>query len=172
MMRDKQTLNIQLSDDEIRDLSKQQFKSFVRQQVAVKRRQFLTEIQSTKSKSKFVDMGEGPAKYLTDPRFSKEQVKPLFSLRSRTLETKENFKMKFKDNNMLCDICQFFSCSQGHILQCPELVKRAKIYKNCHEKDPDMIYGNEEQQLKIVKIYEEYITIRTSLLSDCSTQSS
>ena len=140
--------------------------------MASKRREYLLGLQSTKSKSKFLGMGENPAEYLTDPRFSKSQVETLFSLRSRTIQCKDNFKMKFKDNDLLCNCCKLFYCSQGHILQCPEIVKLVKIHTHCEVKDPEMIYGTVDQQLKIVRVYEEYLSIRETLLKESSSTQS
>ena len=96
-----------------------------------------------------------------DTRFSKELVELLFSLRSRTIETKENFRNKYNDN--LCDICKLFLCTQAHILQCPEIVKNTS-YKNQEKMAPEMIYGNTDQQLKIIKVYQENLSIREHLL--------
>ena len=173
IVKDKSELDIHLKDIQINECSKEAFKKFVKYKVNVKRKQYLSFLQSQKSKSKHFVFGDKPASYLTDQRFSKEQAEMLLTLRSKTYQTKSNFCYNYKqENELLCDLCKLYPCSQIHILQCPEIVPLTQNNTYNTAKNPEMIYGNVDQQLIIVKVYQEYITIRERLLSEqCSTQS-
>ena len=63
--------------------------------------------------------------YLKSRELSTKQKKLLFSLRSRSVNVKTNYKNKFKFN-MKCSICQLDSTeeSEKHLLQCSEIVKK------------------------------------------------
>ena len=75
------------------------------------------------------------------------------------MDVKENFKGL--NNNPWCISCGLFPETQGHLLQCPQLVvglknpdlKTSKLNEN-------FIYGNMTQQQMIVKVYSEVLEIR------------
>ena len=74
------------------------------------------------SKSKELEVEDlSISPYLIDRRFSKENRELLFKLRSKTILVKENFKNAYLNNDMLCELCLLFPCTQSHPLQCPKL---------------------------------------------------
>ena len=69
----------------------------------------LKKMQSKNSKSKQLEVEDfSISQYLLDARFSKEEREILFKLRSKTIQTKDNFPNAYLNNNMLCELCQLF----------------------------------------------------------------
>ena len=101
--------------------------------------------------------------YLVDTRFLKEEREMLFKLRSKTISVKQNFKNAYFNNDMLCDLCHLFPCTQSHPLQCPALTGSLVVEKNIDLND-SFIYGTVEQQLLYVKIYKHFWDLREKLL--------
>ena len=128
--------------------------------------QYLENLQKNKSKSKQLDMADlTTSPYLLDKRFSKEERELLFKLRSRTVQVKDNFKQAYLDNNMLCELCQLFPCTQAHPLQCPKLTVNLIVDRslNLNEK---FIFGTTDQQLLYIKIYKEFWDLRESIMNE------
>ena len=64
---------------------------------------------------------------------------------------------------MLCDLCKLFTCTQSHILQCPNLTSRMIVDQALNLTDK-FIYGTVDQQLIYVKIYQQFWELREELL--------
>ena len=163
---DKRQFDIQLSDTEVASLSKERFRNFVRKKSIEVTIKYLKKLQKKNSKSKQLgisDMRISP--YLVDSRFSKGERELLFQLRAKTINVKENFKNAYLNNDMLCDLCRLFPCTQSHLLQCPKLKTRMIVDQklNLSEK---FLYGTVDQQLLYVKIYSQFWDLREQLLSE------
>ena len=103
--------------------------------------------------------------YLQDSRFSRCERDLLFKLRSKTIWVKENFKNAYLNNDMLCDLCKLFPCTQSHPLQCPQLMTSMIVDKKLKLNDK-FIYGDVDQQLVYVKIYKQYWDLREQMLQE------
>ena len=103
--------------------------------------------------------------YLQDSRFSKSERELLFKLRSKTIWVKDNFRNAYLDNDMLCDLCKLFPCTQSHPLQCPQLTTTMIVDKKLNINDK-FIYGDVDQQLVYVKIYKQYWDLREEMLTE------
>ena len=90
----------------------------------------------------------------------------MLALRSRSIETKENFKNKYKVSDIWCVLCKLFSCTQQHILFCQKIRERSTIEIDKHDLRMEMVYGNIDQQLKITRIYEHFLELRNDLLKE------
>ena len=102
--------------------------------------------------------------YLVDSRFSKDERELLFQLRAKTVSVKENFKNAFLNNNMLCDLCKLFPCTQSHPRQCPLLKTRIIVDKNL-DLSEKFLYGDVDQQLVYVKVYKQFWDLREEMIS-------
>ena len=109
------------------------------------------------------------ASYLVDSNFTKKEAQLLFKLRSKTLNVKLNFQSK--DNahlqENLCRTCHLFPETQGHLLQCPQIVPKLNII--CPVKssfEENWMYGSIENQIKISRIYIQILDIRNSILEN------
>ena len=148
-------LNISLSDENISKLSKVSFRTHIKINIQGLRRQYLNDLKSTTSKSQNCLFSEKPAAYIVDPQFSKQQVELLLSLRPKTYDCKITFKPKYGEN-IFCELCKMFNCTQNHILFCPKIVtyiqKETLISDEIfQDRNVEYIYGNVDQQLMIVK---------------------
>ena len=162
---DKTLFNIKLSDMEIASISKQKFTNFVKKKAGELTVQYLQKLKRKNSKSEHLDVSDmKTSEYLLDGRFSNQERELLFSLRSKTVLVKENFKNAYQNNNMLCELCQLFSCTQSHPLQCPKLNTKIIIDKRIKLTE-EFIYGDVEQQLLYVKIYKQFWDLRKTLLN-------
>ena len=130
----------------------------------------LNKMKAKHSKSGYLKSSSfQPASYLVDSNFSKKEAQLLFKLRSKTIDAKLNFQKEenaqFQEN--LCRTCHLFPESQGHLLQCPEIVPKLKLLslENCSV-DENWMYSNINNQLKISKVYTQILEIRKTILEN------
>ena len=103
-----------------------------------------------------------PAEYLNCPQFNTKQKQLLFRLRSKTLDVKMNFRGQYKD--LWCISCGLFPESQGHLIQCPQLVTKLNYLSGKTSKlNENDIYSNMEKQEVILKIYNDILEVRDNL---------
>ena len=102
--------------------------------------------------------------YLLDPKFRKDERELLFKLRSKTVFVKDNFKNAYQNNDMLCELCKMFTCTQTHPLQCPELIINLVVDKTLNLNE-SFLFGSVDQQLIYVKIYKQFWDMRENILS-------
>ena len=165
---DKKQFDIKLSDTDMKSISQQKFKNYVQKKSSELTIQYLENLQKKNSKSKKLDMRDMRiSPYLQDSRFSKDERELLFKLRSKTIWVKDNFRNAYLDNDMLCDLCKLFPCTQAHPLQCPQLMTTMIVDKKLNIND-NFIYGDVDQQLVYVKIYKQYWELREQLLLEQS----
>ena len=160
---DKNELKIQMEDEEIKNISKERFKSFVKSKVKIKHIENLNYLKKNHTKSKFLDCTQlKMATYLNNPNFNTQQKQLLFKLRSRTLDVKLNFPGQHGD--LWCISCGLFPESQAHLLQCPQIVTKLNylIGKTSKLNEFD-IYGDIRKQQVIVNIYSELLEVREKL---------
>ena len=143
------------SDDEIASMTKQKFKSIVEEKIGKAALKYLQELKKKHSKSRNIPSDKIEVKqYFSDRRFSKEEVQLLFTLRTKMLDVKQNFKSQFK--NLQCRICEDKNSieDEDHILKC---VKFNDNEDNISFSD---VYGNTDDQLKAVKIFKKIMRRR------------
>jgi hypothetical protein len=166
---DKQELDIKMTYEEIQGVSKNVFKTFVKKKVKIYYLQHLNNLKKKHSKSEFLECRDVKmAEYIKDPRFNTRKKQLLFKLRSKTLDVKQNFKNQ--NQNPWCTSCGLFQETQGHLLQCPALVKNLQYLRGktsiLNEK---FIYGSLEQQEIIVNIYSDIMEVRENMETNVVT---
>ena len=165
LYKDKEMFQIELTDEEVYVISKQKFKAYVKKKSVELTVEYLLKLKKQSKKSKHLDVREfGISPYLIDSRFSKEDRELLFKLRSRTISVKDNFRNAFIDNDMLCELCRLFPCTQSHVLSCPSL-QLSMVVEDGTKLNDNYIYGDLEQQLLYVKIYKNFWELRENLLN-------
>ena len=96
---DKVKFGITESDFEIAAMSREKFKSTIREKIETHVVQSLNNTAEKHSKSEKLLNYEFKRKaYLTDRRFTKEDVQILFSLRTKMFDCKTNFQNQYKTN--------------------------------------------------------------------------
>ena len=91
--------------------------------------EFLQALATIHSKSQFTlkQTKLEQQKYLSDERSSKNDAQLLFTLKSRMLSVKSNFK-KSHDNNLQCQTCDKSNIEdENHILICENLKTRFNL---------------------------------------------
>ena len=170
--KDKKDFQIEMSDEEVSAISEYKFKSYVKKKAKELTIQHLLSLQMQHSKSEWLDMEDlAISAYLIDTRFSKEERELLFKLRTKTIQVKDNFKNAYLNNDMLCELCKLFPCTQSHPMQCPQLMTKIVIDHKITLSD-SYIYGTIDQQLLYVKIYQEVWRLREATLEDIKKQRS
>ena len=158
-------------EGEIMKISKPKFKSVVDEKINRYALIQLNKMKVKHSKSEYLKSSSfKAASYLVDSNFTKNEAQLLFKLRSKTLNVKLNFQSQenalLQEN--LCRTCHLFPETQGHLMQCPQIVPKLKVI--CPLANPieeNWMYGSLENQLKITKIYTQVLDIRNSLLENC-----
>ena len=159
---DKKELNIHMTDEEIKGVSKQMFKTIVKEKVKARFIQHINSLKAQHSKSKYLECSElKMAEYIEDNRLNDTEKKLLFKLRSKTLDVKKNFG---NHENPWCTSCGLTEETQGHLLQCPPLIRNLNyLIGGTSVINENHIYGNIEEQIRIVHIYSDILPEREKI---------
>ena len=167
---DKEEFKINLTDEEVCRLSALKFKNYLKKKSVELTIQYLQRLKRKHSKSEHLDVTDlAMSEYLIDDRFTKSERELLFKLRSRTVLVKDNFKNAYLNNDMLCELCNLFTCTQSHPLQCPRINSRIIVDKQLNISDK-FIYGTVDEQLLYVRIYKQFWDIREEMISQQKSQ--
>ena len=101
--------------------------------------------------------------YILSDKFTNEDVKLLFSLRSRMTNVKRNFSTQFKQN-LACSLGCANEKTQNHLLDCSHILNKMKdksILAECEYSD---LFKKIADQITITKIFSEIFKIRDNLL--------
>ena len=152
----KEKAAIEKSDEEISKMKKETFKSYVDKKIDVVAFHYLRDLARKHSKSEHYWDQEKleQQKYLKDMRFSKQEIQMLFALRTRMIYVKTNFRNLY-ENNLGCQTCDKDDIEdENHLLNCETLKDDESVKSNF-----EMVYGNVEDQLKIVKIFKKILVL-------------
>ena len=165
---DFQTIEVPFEETEIINKSAPLYKSCIKTKVREAALKYLNTLKDTHSKIKHIEYESLQRQaYLTSPLFSNTDVNILFSLRSRMVECKNNFKNKYRDNNLLCPFCSKEHDRQQHMLERKILGKKLK--KNSIAKENILhgdLFKNVEKQKGVTQLFKEIIEIRKELEED------
>ena len=115
--------DIMESDQIISEMSQEKFRNLVKQKVYSHAVQYIHGLAEPHSKSeKLVNLKFERQEYFSDRRFSKEDIQLLFTLRTRMLNCKSNFRNQF-NNDLTCRHCKVTGSieDEDHILACNEI---------------------------------------------------
>ena len=126
---------------------------------------YLLRRSETHSKSKFIVKSISTNKFKRQPYlqcedFSRQEAQLCFKLRSRALDLKNNFKMKYK-NDLSCRTCSFgIDETEDHLLKCSGL--------KLDDDDPSIKYEqlflDLKSQITVTKIYMKKLRRRDVIL--------
>ena len=144
------------------------YKKRIKSKIRVAALKNLKEIQKSHSKVKEIKYDKLEVQpYLVSPLFTNEEVDLLYSLRSRTMNCKANFRGMYKDD-LSCPTCQTGALDQQqHILECNELSKKMLTDMLANNKVKyDDIFGSCLKQKEVTALFAKLIAIREQITKD------
>ena len=147
-----------MSEEEIAIIGREKFKTLVDKNVKSYAFKYLTLEAGRHSKSEEIAKNTNFQKksYFSDRRFSKDDVQLLFSLRTKILDCKNNFKEQY--NNILhCRICKNENTveNEDHLLTCSVLNSESYDVKFAD------VYGNIDVQYKATQAFKKVMRRRS-----------
>ena len=126
-------------------MKKSSFRTLVKRKTATEALRYLNQVKAKHSKVLKYDTSTlSISPYLTDNRFSRSERDLLFKLRSRTVQVNNNFQNGNLEN-MMCDLCNLFTCTHEHVLSCPVLTVKCTIV-NTKSINHSFLYRGVDQQ--------------------------
>ena len=153
---------IEKSEEEIKKMTKYSFKKLVQKKIAEASKEFLLTLRNdpSRSKSKNIWPSDEMKQYLKTNLLTTEEKLLLFSMKSRMLELKCNYKSKYK-NNMNCVLCKKNVEESGsHLLECDELINEPSLSDEMNQIKYDNIYGNLSEEIQAAKIWKKVLKVR------------
>ena len=155
---DLKLCGIALTEAEISKMSKNSFKNLVRIKVTKLAREYLSDLKAKHSKSAGLSLNfEKMQDYLFTDVLSTEEKQLLFKFRTRTYPCKTNFRNQYEPD-LSCPICHMEDSPQ-HLFNCTTdgVDTRGTKYED--------IFGNIEQQLKVIKVLKKITANRNNILN-------
>ena len=165
IQHEKEIYDINFTDSEISQMSKKQFRKIVHEQVDKFALNFLLERGANHSKSRNVIQSLNKSKfktqqYLLCEEFTRQEAKLCFNLHCRTLDVKNNYKSKYKDD-LSCRTCLTGKLEdERHLLVCQGL----KGEEDYSEEDYLDIFSDLKSQIRITKIFSKILRKRDIIL--------
>ena len=158
-------IDVKMDNDTIEKVSVKSYKKFIKLKVRKAALKYLNNKKETHSKIRHIEYRElKTQEYLTSALFSNEETQLLYSLRSRSLDCRENFKSKYSDD-FLCQLCGKQNDSQQHILICETINAQVVSSQIANSKVVyEDIFKDYRKQKEAVVFFTELITIRSNLL--------
>ena len=157
---DLEFCNIKHNEEEIMGMSKLKFKKIVDSKIKIIASEYLTKLQMSHSKSRYLYQEPEIKDYLTTDQLSTKEKKLLFKLRSRTTPNKTNYKMKYI-NDLSCSLCEDKATEESeiHFLECQFLVNVPQLGQELHTIKYEDIFGNLSYQIKAMKVWTKIFKI-------------
>ena len=145
---------IELSENEIKDMKKCTFKKLIDEKVQNLSFSFLISLKSMHSKSKNLTISDCMQPYLKNSNLSIEEKKLMFRLKNRLIDVKANYKKKYNDC-IKCRLCDGPEESQEHLTLCPEMLSDFTIREAFQNyKYSDIFSNHEPTQTYMIKIWK------------------
>ena len=159
-----------LSTDDIllyTSMKKHKFKKYLKQKLYQKAEEFLFKNKVKHSKSSNLN-SFNLQEYLYNEELTTREKKLLFSLRTRSVHVKTNYRNMYK-YNMQCTLCDENSEeeSESHLLQCTKIRANLDLdtIMEIFDASYEQIFSqNIDQQIKITKIFAKVLKLRNILL--------
>ena len=159
---DLDELEIQLSEGEISKMKYEAFKKVVKTKLNVKFFDYLLSLKSSHTKTQNLSSYK-LQEYLESENLTYKQKQLLFSLRTRSINVKTNYKSKYKHSNLFCTLCDDRLVeSESHLLECKSTLEQLGNIGDARYED---IFSPEiSRQEKITKIYEKVLKLRQNFI--------
>ena len=154
-------LGIQLSEEKIKEMKYETFKKIVKTKLNENFFSYLLSLRSSHTKTENL-VSYKLQNYLQSENLTFKQKQLLFSLRTRSVNVKRNYKNKYRHTNLFCSLCDDKLVeSESHILECKSTQEQlGNIGDATYE---DIFSSDISRQEKITKIFEKVIRLRDTL---------
>ena len=135
---------INLSEREIKKMSKYRFKKLVKKQIKLRAEEYLASLREDHSKSKKLQIYKLQS-YLKNENMTRKEKQLLFQLRTRSTPTRANYKSKYKFD-LTCPLCNDITSEQtdAHLLDCTYIVNMLPAKIQLDKVNYDMIFKNSQ----------------------------
>ena len=166
---DKENYGIQITDEEISDMSKAVFKKIIKEKVSKRADEELkssekSKVQNILKNLKLDKRGKIRAQeYLKTSKLSTIEKQMLFALRTHSYDVKSNYKSFHKDD-MKCRICEDPMSYEDEIhtfQNCPALIEDEEKDRTIKFED---IFANIDHQVCAIKYFMKFINKRKLIL--------
>ena len=158
---DMEELDIEFDEKAIKNMKKWKFKKIVYEKMNEVSHSHLLSLK--KGKLANLSSHYGMKEYLKTDRMNLVQKQLLFSLRTRMVMVKCNYRNKYGDN-LSCSLCQTLSQeSQEHLLVCPGILEEEERCKEVQYLD---IFGTLDEQVRAAHYWTKIMQIRTIKLKE------
>ena len=166
--KDFDTIGQSINEDEITAKSKEMHKSDIKSKIKTAAFQYLREKQSGHSKVRDIAYEKlETQRYMTSPLFTNQEMRLLFAMRSKALDCRTNFKNRYRNDDLLCEICLEEDDDQPHIMRCKPVNSKLKSQDVTRglAKYED-IYGDPHKQKVISVLFTQLLEIRKTMVED------
>ena len=136
-------------------MKRKTFKKIVNRQIKIKATEYLYNLKAKHTKTKDLTDYKFQS-YFSSENLSNDNKKLLFHLRTRSTNTRANYKNKYKFD-LTCQFCDDTSeQTDAHLLECPGFDKILAIkpeFQNARHED--IFDDNIEKQVKVTEVYKE-----------------
>ena len=168
VQNDLKDLNIDKTEEEIIKMTKYSYKKLIKNKLKINATHSLFYDKSEEKRSKIKNLTSFKLQnYLRTNKFTTKQKKLLFSLRTRSIDVKNNYKNKFQFN-MKCRMCEDENSidSEEHYLKCSKILENFDDNEDIlNAKYEDIFSQNIDEQISITRIFETIFKIRQKILN-------
>ena len=170
LKEDFNNIGIDIDEEKFAEMSKIDYKSYIKKKVRELTFQKLIQKKMTHKKISNITYKNLYSRqaYLNSPLFNNFLTSLLFNLRSRCLnEFRDNFHSMY-GGNIQCQLCLSNINSQEHGLSCPVIITTLKTdeIKLLETVKYENIYGDTHEQYKIASMYKVILRQKKKLLED------
>jgi hypothetical protein len=150
---DMEEVNIGLTLDEMKNMKKSCFKTHLKQKISEAAFTDLLKIKDTHSKGKEIKYTKFELQdYMKNNHFTTEEKLFLFSLRSRTTNSRANFRSMHE--NTMCNLCEAnVDQTDFHLIDCSKIIQNCQQLHNDVETEYEDLFAHSEKQLKATRLY-------------------
>ena len=164
---DKATINLSMTDEEIKSLKKGKFRSIIKNKIKTAACKSLNKQKENHSKMNgLVYTKLEKAAYLHSPLFSSENAKLLLALRTRTVRgMKNDFRGMYSDN--LCPLSCDTPDTLQHVLEC-SVLKQYHASQNITDSNiryTNVFSADIRQQKQATQLFAELLEIRDRIVN-------
>ena len=154
---------LKCSEEEIKNISKNKFKLYLRTKILEGAFQYLQKSRKRLKKGSQIEYTKFSIQnYLKSNELKFEEKIFLFKIRCEMTNVKVNFSKMYVDNK--CDLCiQDQIQSDSHLLECLTIINNCPELKNDNETEYQDLFDSMQSQIKAVKIFMTIFKIKEEI---------